>query len=315
MDRTKLTKKLKQRFCKDSGVPIKVFSEPFFEDRVLLYDKVYDSQNKYNEFLEYVKKFETEDEFFKDSSDVIDSAINYIKSTREYQSFLEQDMNSYRKKQLQITKSDIYKETNDGKDFLSVDIRKANFNALKFVNKSIVANKESYEDFLTLFTNEDYLIKSKHIRQVIFGNLSPKRQRTVELYLINSVLDLLLGILNTSINSDNIACINNDELIIDLTKSDNPRLLQKDIEEVLSNSSMEIPLRIERFTLKKIGGIKGYLKMDSEGAITDIKAINSLYTPLLLRKLKNEELKESDKVFFHEGNLAKLLEVPEILID
>ena len=36
--------------------------------------------------------------------------------------------------------------------------------------------------------------------------------------------------------------------------------------------------------------------------------------PFVIRKVLNQEVDENDKVFYHEGLLAKFIEVPEIKI-
>ena len=46
-----------------------------------------------------------------------------------------------------------------------------------------------------------------------------------------------------------------------------------------------------------------------------IKGLNSLFLPLVLRKLNNEEITENDKIFYHEGFLSKFIEVPNFIIN
>jgi len=46
----------------------------------------------------------------------------------------------------------------------------------------------------------------------------------------------------------------------------------------------------------------------------DIKCLNKLMYPFVLRFLNGEEIQEEDKVFFHEGCLATFLKTPEISI-
>lgn len=45
-----LTRKLKERFCMDCKLPIKIFDEPYFMDRVQLMDPWYDTIRKLNIF-------------------------------------------------------------------------------------------------------------------------------------------------------------------------------------------------------------------------------------------------------------------------
>jgi hypothetical protein len=52
MEDMKITSKLKECFCKDMGIPIKLFEEPYFESRLKLYDSAYGTLAKYGLFLE-----------------------------------------------------------------------------------------------------------------------------------------------------------------------------------------------------------------------------------------------------------------------
>lgn len=39
--------KLKERFCKDCNIPLRLYQEPYFMDRLKLYDKFYGTMDKY----------------------------------------------------------------------------------------------------------------------------------------------------------------------------------------------------------------------------------------------------------------------------
>lgn len=47
----------------------------------------------------------------------------------------------------------------------------------------------------------------------------------------------------------------------------------------------------------------------------ELKHLDNYVLPFVLRKLQNEEITESDKMFYHRGLLAKFVDVPEIWID
>jgi len=48
--------KAKERFCKDCNIPLRLFQEPYFADRLKLYDKFYGTISKWNLFVEELKK-------------------------------------------------------------------------------------------------------------------------------------------------------------------------------------------------------------------------------------------------------------------
>lgn len=42
--------KLRQRFCKDCDIPVNIFDEPYFSDRLKLFDFLYNSVSKWDLF-------------------------------------------------------------------------------------------------------------------------------------------------------------------------------------------------------------------------------------------------------------------------
>ena len=40
--------KLRQRFCKDCDIPVNIFDEPYFSDRLKLFDFLYNSVSKWD---------------------------------------------------------------------------------------------------------------------------------------------------------------------------------------------------------------------------------------------------------------------------
>ena len=88
-----LTEKLKERFCKDNNLNIKIFEEPYFTERIKLYDNKFNTIEKLNLFKQEIEEFDNEQEYFTYYNNVKDQVINFIKSTPEYQNFITEDFN------------------------------------------------------------------------------------------------------------------------------------------------------------------------------------------------------------------------------
>lgn len=300
-----ISTKLKERFCKDCNFSIRLFKEPYFTDRLKLYDNLYNTLDKWEIFVKELEKYSCEQDYLEEYNKVKDNAINSIKNTDAYNRFNSEDMNKYSVR-VSIPNKDIYKAMNDKREFISIDIVKANFSCLSYYDYSIFS-ADTWEDFISKFTNNKHIIHSKYIRQVILGNCNPKRQVTFEKYLMKEVLYSIKEI-------DRVVFFSNDEIVLDITdmgdtedKDSYLYKLEKKMKEQI------IPLKVERFTLHKIEGTEGYYKKLYNGGI-NIKCANSFTLPFVLRKLQGEEITESDKVFYHEGMLSKFIEVPNIEI-
>ena len=309
----KITTKLRERFCRDCNIPIKIFHEPYFTDRLELLDDMYGTIDKWNLFLQE-NKYNNEQDYFEEYNRVKDEAINSIKSSEAYQRFNEEDINQYNIKNTGLSNHDIFHPDNDGKIFISVDMKKANFSSLQHYDDTMFACAPTWEDFIGLFTSNKHIIQSKYIRQVILGNCNPRRHITYEKYLMDGVLDLLA---DSFISKNRVVFFSNDEIVFDVTDD----VFARDRAELLQwvlDKKAEIPLKVELFVLHKIGGIDGYYKeiyKENGEKEIELKCVDNYMMPFVIRKLKGEEITDSDKVFYHEGLLAQFIEMPEINLD
>ncbi|MBQ8627080.1 MAG: hypothetical protein IJ419_13040 [Agathobacter sp.] len=310
-----ITENLRKRFVKDTGVPIKIFAEPYFSHFLELYDKQFDTKKKYTMFLKLLEKFSDEQAYFEEYNRIKDAAITYLAENPAMQYFCQQeDMNQFKPSYTNLPSNPVFKCTNIGKHFVSIDMRKGNFTALRHYNPEIVGNKECYEDFIGMFTDEEYFKSSKYIRQVIFGNQNPKRQTTYEKYLMGKVLERLVQTFE-EFDMNNIAFFNTDELVIDVT----PYFTAPDpidmvyaiatIENLVDWASAEgISVRADWFKLRKIVGTEGYIRefeLASAAKGVDFKCVTADEMPSVIRAYNNEPVQEDDMLFTHENRLAR----------
>lgn len=305
--------KAKERFCKDCNIPLRLFQEPYFIDRLKLYDKFYSTLSKWDLFVKELEKYHCEQDYFEEYNSVKDTVITNIKNSDGYQRFNNEDMNKFRIQNTNLPNKDIFKPSNDGKMFISVDMRKANFSALQHYDSSMFTGVSTWEDFISMYTDNRHIINSKYIRQVILGNCNPKRHITYEKYLMDMILT---GIEKYNL-IDKVVFFSNDELVFEMDKAVKIetllymcKCLKQDIEE-----DFILPVRVELFTLNKINGIDGYYKeifADNGQNNIEFKCLDNYMLPFVIRKFVGEEITENDKVFYHEGLLSKFIETPKI---
>ena len=303
----KMTDKLKERFARDCKIPIRLYAEPYFTERLELLDKYYDTLSKWQAFCAEVEKFPNEEEYFAMYNSTKEAAIDFIKSSEGFTNFNKLDMNQFAVKNKNLPSKDIFKPSNIGKAFISLDMKKANFSSLKAYDPTIFGNAETWEDFIRKFTDSEYIVSSKYIREVIMGNCNPSRVITYEKHITDTILTKLLA---AGIDVESVVFFSNDEIVIDVNK--NPLVILAHIEEVLP--TVEVPIRVEQFTLsavKKNNKIIGYIKELFDGSY-DFKCFNNQDLLLVMRKLQNEEIRQSDLVFENEGFLAKYIDTPII---
>lgn len=309
-----MTETLRQRFCKDMNLSIKIFEDPYFANFLKLYDEQYGAVAKYNRFVSAVMQFGCEQDYFEAYNKLKDEVIEYLNNNPEMAFFAkEEDMSKFVCQNKGYPTNDIFKETNDGKVFVSIDMVKGNFTALHHYNPSIVKNCDTYEDFIHTFTDVPHFVESKYIRQVVFGNVNPKRQVTYEKYLMDMVLTKLLE--TGVVKPENVEFFSTDEIVLSVPDE---MLCDSMVNEEFYNSVMNvvkwakennINVRGEFFELRKIPGTSGYVKkfmMGKDGV--DFKCLDFLTMPFVLRAYQKEEPNDMDRVFLYEGKKVMLLE-------
>ena len=310
-----ITENLRKRFVKDTALPIKIFTEPYFSHYLELYDKQFDAKKKYEMFLKLLEEFSDEQAYFAEYNRIKDAAISYLENNEIMQYFCQkEDMNKFNHNHPNLPSNHIFKCTNIGKHFVSIDMRKGNFTALRHYNPEIVGGKDSYEEFIGMFTDQEYFKSSKYIRQVIFGNQNPRRQTTYEKYLMGRVLDRLIETFE-NFDMKNIAFFNTDELVIDVTPyftADNPMEMVyaiATIENLVDWAAAEgISVRSDWFKLRKIIGTEGYMRefeLCSAKKGVDFKCVTADEMPFVIRAFNNEPVQDNDMLFIHENRLAR----------
>ena len=318
-----ITNKLRKRFCKDYNLPINIFDEPYFMYYINLYDKTFDCVSKYNQFVTLVDKLGGESAFFSYAENVVQKTVNMIKDTKSYKDFNESSMSKY-SCDLQFPGGDIYNESNIGKFLISIDLSKANFQALKYVHPAIVNNVDRYE---SLFTDYDpYFANSKQIRQVIFGNLNPKRQQAVQKHMMGILFNRLISYGWVGAYKPKVLTLTSDELIFDVS-----HIFQGDGNTSYSSmchefSKMDHDLflaelynfpfdcRIEKFKLIKGYQTTIYMKdfLTNRGQSTGEKKLKACpindYAQAYKGFIVGKECEEYDYLAFFDGKIYKAIE-------
>ena len=302
--------KAKERFCKDCNIPLRLFQEPYFTDRLNLYEKFYGTLEKWDMFVDELKKYNCEQDYFEEYNRVKDIAILNIKNSEAYKRFNEEDMNKYRVIHENLPNKDIFKSTNDGRTFISIDMRKANFSSLQHYDSTIFNGANTWEGFIGMYIDNRHIINSKYIRQVILGNCNPKRHITYEKYLMDGVLEFVTKFL---LPVGKVVFFSNDEIVFDVTDCDFNYEYASNIQNILDEKSM-IPLKVDYFTLHKIHNTDGYYKVIAKdiGEEIEFKCLDNYMLPFVMRSFLGQDITENDKVFYHEGLLARFIETPKI---
>jgi len=115
----------------------------------------------------------------------IDEIVEFVQSTRAYQDLCDENLLP----DYPTTKSFDYQE---GKTYLSIDLKKANWQSVKWHDPAFVNELgDSYDEFLQKFGLPEVFRRSKHFRQYIFGGLNPKKQMKMQRVILEHVISSL----------------------------------------------------------------------------------------------------------------------------
>lgn len=295
---------LKKKFCKDCNLPIMIFDNPYFLQRLNTLDKLYNCNSKWETFCESLVPFNSEQSFFEHYNSVKEAAINSIKSIKEYHIFI----NGEYKCDTIFTKQNLYTEVNDGKTFISLDMKKANFSAMRYYSPEIFQNCETWEEFISKFTYNEHIINSKYIRQVILGACNPKKQIQYERFLMNELLKKLFVSHDfTNKYSFTVYALNEDEIVLQCYANEEECV--NEIREILKTTDYESFIDLKLFTLHKIPGVSGYIKkfIYPENEKVSFKCCDASTINQLILYYTSQEITDDDLVFYHNGMLAKYL--------
>ena len=301
---TAITHSLRKRFNKDCKLPISLFQDPYFDYFLNLYEEHFGSRTSYIQFCNLVEKLGGEESFFKESKRITDSIIEDISETSEYQEFNTRDLSEYDIKP-EIRQYNVYHQQNVDHAYASFDLVKANYNALKFIDPAIVLNTKNYEELLGKYTDEEYFINSKHIRQVIFGHLNPRRQRKIEKFLIHN--RVIPEIKKFMTDPSLYISASDDEVVVRFYPLE---FLTEEFKAGLNNFKAGIPVRYTSYVLRQLGNKPYFYKQFSMGnnPPVEFKAIPQQYFAECYRVYRNETPTGYDFYTYQDGRVVKYMD-------
>jgi hypothetical protein len=299
------SKTILKRFIKDYKLPIQIIQEPYFTYFVELYDKQYNTKNKINLLTDALSKFESEDKFLSNYYVIRDNIIKTIEATEIYQEFNSVNMDKYNVDNKVVGAKNIFKKTNVDKFFISIDLKKANFQAMKYFSKDLVLGCETYNELISKFTDLEYMKQSKYLRQVIFGNMNPKRQVKIERYMTEQVYKSILDL--TLLDENQVRMICNDEIIFELSEWDAKSILTDRLAKTIKNDT-DFEVDIEVYQLKEIKNTEFYVKEFINKDGYELMCIPAVYHAQAYKKYNNIEIVNNDLVFLYENRACTFLE-------
>lgn len=317
VENTLLLKQFRSKFVKDYQLPIQVVQSPYFEANLKLLEDDCKANTKYLDLLETVRdKFNGNmQKFLEYRHSVEDQILGYILNSEAYKAF-NGDKSTIPSETPIVGSPELYTKEQCGCFFVSYDMIKANFQALRYANPAIVKDCETYEQFIEKFTDIEYFKHAKQLRQVLFGKLNGKRTSSIEKYISNlfaKEFSQRLGVYGFTPYS-----IKTDEIIFKFNGSEK----QFETMKVSNEEFKGFRFRVNKFKLVSKDFKRGnsdknltaYIKEDYlNGGRRTLHCVPDAYYPQVYKLLNGWELSDSDLVFYYDHELAKFMYPLELL--
>lgn len=291
----------RERIIKFFRIPIKISAsqEKFVSD--LEYMKSI-SPDKYEEMVKFTEadfnaiavEQGTESPDFS-MEDVLNPLVTLIGESEEWKSFLKEDYSDILDDfEGAINTHQFYKNENNGKSFVSIDLVAANWQSLQ----RIMGFDESYEELIKQYTTRLIPLHSKTIRTKIAGMLASKKITDYNKKILFEAKEGLIKELyeSTGVNLVNIptTAFYADEFITELDDKSLEILNSMDLSKVEENlyKATGLKVHVRPFTLKALNLGKGYVKFTKNDF--EILCLNKDILLIANKIMNGYELKEID---------------------
>lgn len=288
--------KFKKRLVNDFKLPIKLLDEPYFSYLVNLYNEDFKIDEKIKTLQTSIDMVGGEANIQSEWYKVKDQIEAEVKAVPAYL-----DLNNYQSDYVLKTKVEGLNPYNNSmvdKTCVSIDIRTANYNALKVFDSELVFNTKDFQEFISKFTKVPLFHESKIFRQLLFEPLGAKKQAHIQRQITYQSADELMPLLSPK----EIRSVSNDELVLVFDKTEDLASLQDQVEKALSQITHSSILKTEAFNVVNVHEKCFYKKTVSGFQLRNVSA--QLY-PQMFKRVKGLELTDLDLVFW-DTNTEKL---------
>lgn len=249
---------------------------------------------------------------------IIEPLIEEISATDAWKTFVEKDYSDTLGDYSGATNiHQFYKEENDGKIFLSVDLESANWQSLQ----KVTGIKESYEELISKLTDNKIPPVSKVFRTKVTSLLNAKKIMDYNKHLLNTEKDNIMNVIKEStgveIKSKEPFAFYADEFLMELNKEEFNALSDLDLsilEEEIFNST-GVKVHLNTFELKWLSLNKACMKIYKDSF--EILNISKDILLMIEKKMNGIELKEIDfeGVKYKDGQDALIEKIDKLLDD
>lgn len=191
---------IRENFKKDYKLSCPVLDDNEVFEKSL---QIWDLKGEWTDYLEMSQRIPDLDEYRRKLRNQILSHISNVKGFDELQPIQYKPLFKDQRNYLKLE--------NCNTPLVSVDLQKGNYQAMKHLNPKYVLDTNTYEELIRRFTKEESIIRSKFFRQMVFGQLKPEVQASVQRKMTEEMIQMIF-----KQQEFPIVHLSNDEVIFSL---------------------------------------------------------------------------------------------------
>lgn len=296
-----LYEQVAKSFIKETKAPIPLYREEDFKYYLDLFEPVSNIKSDFESYLSKLVDIGV-DEYYIMRSNLKEEIINKVKSKESYSNFINNDFKKYGDRFEPVNKgTTLLTMENVDKKWISVDMVKANFNTFRTFDEDLVDGFTNFEDWISSFENGEEFKDIKILRQIIFGELNPKRIQTIQRYYMSKLIETIL---NKDSDDLRVITLGADEILFEF-KDGLVDTIKKSIEEFKYFDNNKFEFRVDVFELKAINKkIKDYGFIKVFDNKEEFVGVSKNMFAQAYKYYKGLEVTDNDLKFYMDGVVA-----------
>jgi hypothetical protein len=298
-------------FAQYTHTPLPCTSPKYISYYIGLFQPLYDSSVMWDIFVK-----ESKMNLRKITSDISRKIQDKFDHNEEYNNVMKQ---KFKEDEIKIKiRKDVYNLSNNGKYFLSLDIKSANFTVLRNACPTLFTGPDgklnSWYEFVKQFTDSEFIARSKYFREFVFGLTGFIHRAGI---LQEILMEKIYGTINTYCESEKmiLKMKTGDEMVYEVSDKFNESNVKIIKDMIGADICKDLHFRVFRvdqieskpFFLKTFIYNTDDIQPYSLKQKIEFKKIPKYYMPQVIKWYMKEPIIDEDLIFVHDGMLAKYM--------